>query len=195
MSAQVGPRELAIWLVECVSRIRDAWLDDFRSRDVGRGSQADQLVQSFAEVLVPVLPVMMGPYRLQVEPLWDRGWSLFGAVGAKRGLAAGEIVEELQMLREQVIRELYRNPPLGGAAPLPLRELLRLTRALDRAVTHASVGHTDALFFDFFGEDGGTPLLSGADVATEAKHQIDELERELQEMILLDGALELSGGT
>jgi len=115
---------------------------------------------------------MLGPHRDQILPLWIRGFELFGAVAAKRGLAAGEAIEEVHLLRELVIRDLYRDPPMGGTVPLSLREVLRLNRALDRAVTHASVGHTDALFFEFF-EAEGAALLRGEDIAAEVAEQLD----------------------
>lgn len=142
----------------------------------------------FVGQLVYLLPFMLGPYRDQIQGLWDRASELFGSVAAKRGLAAGEAIEELHMLRELVIRDLYRDPPLGGTVPLSLREILRLNRALDRAVTHASVGHTDAMFFQFFEGDGVSGMLSGDDVAKEAEAQLAIIRDEVRD-ILDRGAL------
>jgi hypothetical protein len=125
----------------------------------------------------------MGPYRDQIQPLWDRAAELYGAVAAKRGLAAGEAIEELHILRELVIRDLYRDPPLGGTAPLSLREILRLNRALDRAVTHVSIGHTDAMFFQFFEGDGARSLLGGDDIAGEAESQLMSISSEVHTIL------------
>jgi hypothetical protein len=179
VTQQVGAREFAEWLREKVPSLRDLWVHEIQARGLGRSRDGDRIVPLFAERLVHLLPLMLGPNREQIQPLWDRGFALFGAVAAKRGLAAGEVIDELHLLRELVIRDLYKDPPMGGTIPLSLREVLRLNRALDRAVTHASVGHTDALFFEFF-ETEGAPLLSGDDVIAEAEAQLDGIADEVR---------------
>ncbi len=123
---------------------------------------------------------MLGPHREQVEPLWEQSSELFGAIAAKRGLAAGEVIEEFQVLRELIIRDLYRDPPLGGAAPLALREILRLNRAVDRGVTYASVGHTDAMFFQFFEADSQSSTIPVEDLMAEAETQLGLVGEELR---------------
>jgi hypothetical protein len=176
-----GPRELTSWLDELVPSLTERWIEEIRRRGQTGGNGLAQVVERFAELLVRLLPLMLGPHREQMEPLWVRTSELFGAVAAKRGLAAGEAIEELHILRELVIRDLYRSPPAGGTVRLSLREILRMNRALDRAVTHGSVGHTDALFFEFFGEEGTTGLLRGSDVAEEAEAQLRQIDAELRE--------------
>ena len=151
-TSRVGMAEFTAWLDERVSSLRVLWVQEIGARGLGQGRIDGALVDRFARQLVGMLPLMLGPHRDQIRPLWVRGFELFGAVAAKRGLAAGEAIEEVHLLRELVIRDLYKEPPMGGTVPLSLREVLRLNRALDRAVTHASVGHTDALFFEFFEE-------------------------------------------
>ena len=130
---------------------------------------------------VGLLPLMLGPYREQIQPLWDRAAELYGAMAAKRGLAAGEAIEEVHALRELVIRDLYRDPPAGGSVRLSLREILRMNRALDRIVTHASVGHTDALFFEFF-EVEAPKLPKGPEAYEEAGAQLGQIEAEVEEI-------------
>lgn len=135
---------------------------------------------------------MLGPYRESVEPLWIRASELFGSVAARRGLAAGEVIEEFQILRELVIRDLYRDPPLGGRLPLSLREILRLNRGIDRGVTHASVGHTDAMFFQFFEPDGALSV-SGEDLLLEVLEQVRLNAEELDVIVGHARAVEYAG--
>jgi len=170
---RLGPMELTRWLHQRVPDLEELWLHELRARGLGQGPAIDRVVEMFVGQLVYMLPFLMGPYRDPIRPLWDRASELYGAIAAKRGLAAGEAIEEVHVLRELVIRDLYRDPPHGGTVPLSLREVLRLNRALDRAVTHASVGHTDAMFFEFFEAEGVTALLTGDDVAVEAEAQLD----------------------
>ena len=175
---RIGPAELAGWLEERAGRLGELWWEEIRSRGSGVGPDVDGVVERFVDEVVMMLPLMLGPKRELILPLWTRIAELFGTVAAKRGLAAGEVIEEFHVLRELVIRDLYREPPLDGKLPLSLREILRLSRALDRAVTHASVGHTDAMFFHFFeaDRDSGTPA---PDIAAEASAQLDLIHEEL----------------
>lgn len=189
-----GAVDLVDWLEARASRLVELWIHEIRARGLGRGTGADRVVEMFAHQLIDLLPVMIGPYRDQVQTLWDRGSELYGAMAAKRGLAAGEAIEELHILRELIIRELYRDPPSRQSVPLSLREFLRLSRSLDRAVTYTSVGHTDALFFQFFEADGAGPaLLSGEDVAEEAEAQFEGMREEMR-MILQDAPWNGRGG-
>jgi hypothetical protein len=179
-----GPVELAAWLEERGDRLVEHWIHELQARELGHGTGADRVVELFARQLVGLLPEMIGPYRAQLEPLWDRAAELYGAMAAKRGLASGEAIDELHVFRELVIRELYRHPPGDCSVPLMLREFLRLNRSLDRAVTHVSVGHTDALFFQFFEGDGvGAPVLSGDEVVGEAEKQLSAIRDEAEHIL------------
>ena len=140
-----------------LDELAQRWSLAIRDDGPGPSEQLDVVLDAFTQHLVRFLPWMLGPYRETVEPLWVKSSELFGSVAARRGLAAGEVIEEFQLLRELVIRDLYKDPPMGGRLPLSLREVLRLNRGIDRGVTHASVGHTDALFFQFFEGEGAAP--------------------------------------
>ncbi|MDA0328925.1 MAG: hypothetical protein O2958_07955 [Gemmatimonadetes bacterium] len=175
--------DLSTWLYARVPALREMWGEEIRARGLGQDPPIDAVVGMFVDQLVGLLPPLLGPFRDQIQPLWDRSAELFGSVAAKRGLAAGEAIEELHILRELVIRDLYRDPPLGGRVPLSLREILRLNRALDRAVTHASVGHLDAMFFEFFETDDPKILLSGDDVADEASSQLRSIQSEVDAVL------------
>ena len=170
-----GQREFARWLQNRRSRLVELWLPDVRSRGFGRNAELCRVGERFAEELIFVLPFLVGPTREAVRPLWDRRSELYGVLAANRGLAAGEVIEELHSLRELVILDLYRDPPSTAVGPLPLREILRLNRGLDRAVALASVGYTDALFFEFFGGDEEPGGLPGDDTASEAESQLDQI--------------------
>lgn len=166
------PIELESWLRERSERFGEAWSEELHSRGLGNGTRMNAVVDRFVRTLVGFLPWLLGPYRDQVKPLWVRASELFGTMAAKRGLAAGEVIEEFQVLRELVIRDLYRDPPLAGRVPLSLRDILRLNRAIDRGITHASVGHTDAMFFQFFEPEGKIRTLSAEEVAREVDAQL-----------------------
>ncbi len=147
------------------------------------GGAADGLLEEFLGLLVGMLPTVLGPHRDQAEPLWIRAAELFGATAARRGLAAGEVIEEFQILREAVIRFLYQEPPVSGGARLSLRDVLRLNRAIDRGVTHASVGHTDALFFALFEGSGIPDTPPNGRLVDEVRSQLDELRHDVIDVI------------
>jgi len=177
--AEIGPMELAAWLCERAGKVGDTWSAEIRARSPCQHDDVDHFIDDFVSFMVSCLPLLLGPHRRAVEPHWVRASELFGAIAAKRGLAAGEVIEEVQILRELVIRDLYRDPPLGGRRPLSLREILRLNRAIDGAVTHSSVGHIDAMFFQLFESPGQSEPAPLEEVAMEAEGQLATLRREL----------------
>lgn len=189
---RLAPGDLAEWLNERLDSLADRWSVAIKEQGPGPSGPIDDALDAFTHHLVRFLPWMLGPYRDTVEPLWLRGSEFFGSVAARRGLAAGEVIEEFQLLRELVIRDLYRDPPLGGRLPLSLREILRLNRGIDRGVTHASVGHTDALFFQFF-EGDGLSGRAGEELADEVRAQLRTMADELEEAVGHARAAELVG--
>jgi len=184
---RLTPVALVEWLQDRKDSLAGRWADGIRDRGTRGDARADGLLERFTTQLAGFLPWLLGPYREMVDPLWVRACELFGSVGARRGLAAGEVIEEFQLLRELVIRDLYRDPPLGGRLPLSLREILRLNRGIDRGVTHASVGHTDALFFQFLegGSASGAPEgpERGESLVREALQQLDAIEEEMTTIV------------
>jgi hypothetical protein len=177
------PLDLVRYLRDRCEEVAEIWSSEIGARDVGQANGYDGLVLRFTAQLTALLPWLFGPHGTHIQPLWDRTAELFGMVGAKRGLAAGEIIEEFQILRDLLIRTLYRDPPPEG--PLSLRDMLRLNRIVDRGVTHASVGHTDALFFQFF-EAQEEPLEnSPGDIVREAEAQLALVEQELAQVVEL----------
>lgn len=174
------PLDLANYLRERAGDLAHSWSAEITAREVG-GAEYDRMVRRFMTQLTVLLPWLLGPHSAHIQPLWDRTAELFGMIGAKRGLAAGEVIEEFQILRGLLIRTLYDDPPAEG--PLALREMLRLNRIVDRGVTHAGVGHTDALFFQFF-EAQEEPLEnSPGDIVREAEAQLALVEEELSQIV------------
>ncbi|MGD2045752.1 MAG: hypothetical protein PVJ80_01885 [Gemmatimonadota bacterium] len=179
--AKVRPLDLANYLRERADELAEAWSAEIRGREVGQGDQFDSMIARFAAQLTALLPWLLGPHGSHIQPLWDRTSELFGMIGSKRGLAAGEVIEEFQILRDLLIRTLYRSPPPQG--PLSLRDMLRINRIIDRGVTHASVGHTDALFFQFFEEQEAPLENSPGDIVREAETQLALVEDELSQIV------------
>lgn len=176
----IEPVELADWVESRLERIVNRWVQEMLRRDALNNGELADVMREFLELLVSFLPGLVGAQRDQVDSTWAQAAELFGALAARRGLAAGEVVEEFQLLREAVIRLLYQDPPLGGRVPLSLREVLRLNRAIDRGVTHASVGHTDALFFSLF-EGSGIPDVPPTDeLVMEVRAQLEVIRKELR---------------
>jgi hypothetical protein len=167
---------------ERLPRLVHRWHREILSR-YEQSNAVNGLLEEFLNLLAGFLPAMLGPSRDQVEPVWIRAAELFGAVAARRGLAAGEVIEEMQVLREAVIRLLYQDPPLGGRVRISLREVLRLNRTIDTGVTHASVGHTDAMFFWLFEGSGIPDAPPTAELLAELRAQLDAIRAELVEIL------------
>lgn len=178
---KLEPSELARWLAERADRIRDRWLEDVKSRGAAWSEPVESLIVEFFDLFLAMLPHGLGPFKEQVEPLWVQAAELFGSMAAQRGLAAGEVIEEFQILRDAVIRFLYAEPPVAGPLRISLRDLLRVNRFIDRGVTQSSVGHTDALFFSLFQGRGVAEGLSPDNVA-EMREQLGVIEREFREI-------------
>jgi hypothetical protein len=175
---KLEPLEFARWVEQRVGRLAEHWLAEVVRKQVRPASDVEALLAPFFQLLTSMIPASLGPYRPQVEPLWLQAAELFGSVAAQRGLAAGESVEEFQILREVLIRELYADPPAGGV-PISLRDLLRLNRLIDRGVTQASVGHADVLFFALF-QGSGVPEHLSTEVVQEVKAQLDSIADEFR---------------
>ena len=173
--------ELAEWLQARVLGIAEEWAAEIRVRGMGHATVVDEIVARQVLQLSSMMPELLGRHATQLQPLWSRACELFGAVAAKRGLAAGEVIEEFQILRTLVIRDLYQDPLVGGAPTL--REALRLNGIVDRGVTHASVGHTDAMFFQLLERSDAPIGLSADQIAHEAAAQLAVIQEEVDSIV------------
>lgn len=171
-AGKIDPVELGRWLGGHRGRLRDRWLAGIAGRHDGLAEPTNDLLTEFMGLLTRFPPIFLSPYRSHVEPLWAQVAELYGSVAAMRGLAAGEVIEEFQILREELIRLFHDAPPVRDLDRLSLRDMLLVNRAVDLGVTHASIGHTDALFF---------ALFQGSGVANDlTREQQDEVREQLQ---------------
>ncbi len=151
-----------------------AWL---ASRQAGGQGLDAATTERLLGLIVDLLVLMVGPVRREAEGTWFAAAELYGRLAALRGLAAGEVVEELQHLRELMARELA-----DFFVALPVRQqlptVLRVNRVVDTAVTSAVVGYTDALVASMFSREG-VPVPT-ADSVQEAVAQIAGIEAEVR---------------
>jgi len=176
---RLSPEDFSRWVETHHQDVVDRWLTEVLNRSDEVDAERRALMREFLELLMTLLQFSFGPYREQVELLWRQTAELYGNVGAIRGLAAGEVIEEFQFLREVLIRYLYTSPPGEGRIRVTLREILRLNRFLDRGVTHASVGHTDSLFFAHF-QGTGVPESLTPSLLSEVRSQLEAVRAEFE---------------
>jgi hypothetical protein len=165
-----------------IAEMRDAMVSQWADRLGDRMTAAPTIPRSTVErqfrLLFDVMTEMVGPLRREVNAVWYHVCEHYGRVASARGLAAGEVVEELQFLRELLIRELA--PILVAMrARQGMAIMLRLNRVIDKGVAVAVVGYTDALVATLFSQNG-VPLSSTDQDVAEVERQLDALEQELQ---------------
>ena len=131
-------------------------------------------------LLVDLLVELTAPLRRQAAQLWFDACHHYGETAAARGLAAGEVVEEIQHLRELLIREL-----LEIIVALPARHsvatVLRLNRLVDRGIANAVVGYTDALVETLFSQRG-VPIFVSDSANGEVAKRLSQLESDLKQL-------------
>lgn len=151
------------------------WLGD----RVGTASTIPRpAVEREFRLIIDTLAELVGPLRREVRPVWFNICEHYGRVATARGLAAGEVVEELQYLRELLIRQLA--PVLAAMrARQSMAIMLRLNRVIDKGVAVAVVGYTDALVATLFAQNG-VPGPTSDDEAAGIDRQLDALEHELR---------------
>lgn len=149
-----------------------AWL---ATRQTGGQGLDAATTERLLRLIVDLLVVMAGPLRREADGTWFAAAELYGRLAAIRGLSAGEVVEELQRLRELLARELA-----DFFVALPVRQqlpmLLRINRVVDTAVSSAVVGYTDALVASMFSREG-VPVPT-TDSVHQAVAQIAGIEAE-----------------
>jgi hypothetical protein len=137
-------------------------------------------VERHLALMVDVIVELSGPLRRHATELWFSVCEAYGQVAAARGLAAGEVVEELQQLRELLIHELSET-----VAVLTPRQamaaVLRLSRTMDRGLAHAVVGYTDALVETLLNRRG-VPIVASQPEEDEVLQRLEHLEDELTQL-------------
>jgi hypothetical protein len=165
-----------------IAEMRDSlvsqWADWLGDRMTAAPTIPRSTVEREFRLLFDVMTEMVGPLRREVNTVWYHVCEHYGRMGSARGLAAGEVVEELQFLRELLIRELA--PILVAMrARQGMAIMLRLNRVIDKGVAVAVVGYTDALVATLFSQNG-VPLSNTLQDVAEVERQLDGLEQELQ---------------
>lgn len=156
------------------------WLDRLGDRANGTSTLPRELVHQELGLLVDVFGALVGPLRREARPIWQRAAQVYGRHAAARGLAAGEVVEELQYFRELLIRNLA--PAIAALRPRQsMGLLLRLNRLLDRGVAMAVVGYTDAIVATLLPSDG-EDSPSRIDDPDSIRSEIDQVREELSHL-------------
>ena len=168
-----------------ISDMRDVmvtqWADWVGDRITAASTIPRATVEREFRLILDTMAGMIGPLRREATAIWTRVSEHYGRVAAARGLAAGEVVEELQYLRELLIRNLA-HAFVSMRPRQALAIVLRLNRVLDRGIAVAVVGYTDALVATLFAQNG-VPASSSEYDSTEVERQLHALELELGTLI------------
>ena len=154
-------REWADWLTERAS-----------TRNVPRPVLERQL-----RLVIDGMVEMLGPLKREAKLVWQHIMEHYGRTAAARGLAAGEVVEEIQQLRFLLIKHIGAFV----AAMRPRRAVavfLRLNGVVDRGIAQSVVGYTDALVASLLMTDRTTQSLTEAN-ADDIARQLETLEADL----------------
>ncbi len=119
--------------------------------------------------------------------MWQEAARLYGEFGAKRGLAAGEVIEEFQVLRGSLIRLLLSDPLMPPDSVPALREVLRLNRFVDQGVSHASIGYTDTLFSTLVSRTG-VPESMSDELVVRVDEELSRIRSGFQETVRFPSA-------
>ncbi len=135
------------------------------------------IIERELRLIIELLGEMIGPVRRETKPVWYHACEHYGRLAATRGLAAGEVVDEMQYLRELLIRNLA--PVLAAMRPRrAMAIMLELNRVLDKGIGVTVVGYTDALVATIFAQNG-VPSPGTAVDGDEVGRQLEQLEGEL----------------
>jgi hypothetical protein len=164
-----------------IADARDAmvvqWADWLGDRITAAPTIPRATVEREFRLIIDTLAEMVGPLRREAQIVWFHVCEHYGRVAAARGLAAGEVVEELQYLRELLIRHL--SHAFSALRPRQmLAIILRLNRVIDKGIAVAVVGYTDALVATLFAQNGVPALATEYDAADVVRH-LHGLEAEL----------------
>jgi hypothetical protein len=152
------------------------WADWLTERP-GSANIPRPVVERQARLILDTLIAMLGPLRREAKPVWQHVTEHYGRIAAARGLAAGEVVEELQQLRLLLIKHI-------GALVAALRPrravavFIRLSTIIDRGIAQAVVGYTDALVASLLMTDRHTQPLTETN-GDDSARQLEALELEL----------------
>ena len=157
------------------------WADWLGERMTAARHVPRPTVERELRLLIDVLTETVGPMRREVREIWFHACEHYGRVAAARGLAAGEVVEEIQYLRELLTRKLA--PILAPMRPRQgMAMILRLNAVLDKGIAVAVVGYTDALVATLFSQNGVPSPDNDLD-HTDIERQLESVEAELATVV------------
>lgn len=164
---------------------RNDIITDWADWLIERGNSAAAIPRATLErelrLLFDLLMESVGPMRRSIAEVWYRACEHYGRCGAARGLAAGEIVEEIQYLRELLIRRV--GPVLTSLRPRQAMSIiLRLSSILDKGIAVAVIGYTDALVATLLSKNG-VPSVETALDGEEIGKQLERIEVELAAVV------------
>jgi hypothetical protein len=164
-----------------IAEMRDSlvsqWADWLGNRTAGDHTIPRATIEREFRLLFDVMTEMVGPLRREVNAVWFHVCEHYGRIASARGLAAGEVVEELTFFRETLIRNLA-PVLLAMRARQGMAIMLRLNRVIDKGIAVAVVGYTDALVATLFSQNG-VPSFGADHDFGEVERQLDALEQEL----------------
>lgn len=153
------------------------WTGRLGDRAAGTATVPVELMRRQLRLMVDLMAEMAGPLRREGGELWERACEHYGRTAAARGLAAGEVAEELSILREMLTRDLAARVAALRARQA-LAVLLHLNRVMDRGVAVAVAGYTDALVATLFAHDG-VPSEQNELETADVEKQVIQLEQGL----------------
>ena len=164
---------------------RDPMISEWADWLAHRVSSATKIPRNTFErelrLLYDILIESVGPLRRSITEVWHHACEHYGRLGAARGLAAGEIVEEIQYLRDLLIRRI--GPVLSSLRQRQaMAIILRLSATLDKGIAVAVVGYTDALVATLFTQNG-VPSPNSALDHNDIERQLEQIEGELAAVV------------
>jgi hypothetical protein len=174
---------LKAWLESREREIAERWLQELRLIPQTAREGEGRLLEEMVYHLVSFLPACFGDCRERGLEVWQHGAHLFGSVALKRGLAAGEVVEEFQLLRGVVLRMYLlefvpRSAQEGSGRSNSHMEFLALNKILDQAVSRATISYTDDLFFTHLQGSGVSEVVT-PELSEEILLQLEAFRDEL----------------
>lgn len=166
---------------KAISTHRDAMVSEWSSWLAGRPTTTavpHELMERELRLILDTLVEMLGPLRREVQVVWQNVTEHYGRTAAARGLAAGEVVEELQQLRALLIK--YIGADIAAMRPRrAVAVFLRLNAIIDRAISQAVVGYTDALVASLMMTDRQSGVSLTDFSSEDLDRQIEILEESL----------------
>ncbi len=170
--------ELKAWLENNENQIAERWFSEIKDHGGVHEAGAEEILQFFLDTLVAVIPFCLGNGRESGEEIWHQANDLYGALALRRGLSAGEVVEELQLLGRVILRFILEDLPPDGVGRSLQKEIMSLNKILDEGVVRANVAYVDDLFFAHL-QGSGVPGGVTPEVEEEMRSRLMTFRKEL----------------